>query len=207
MLLNNNLEAQMQSLFIEKIVNNEAFSTKECLDDNISFINGLAMQKFRPKGKEKSLPVIKIRELSQGYCDDNSEYCTSRIDDTHIITNGDLVFSWSGSLQVSFWTSCTAGLNQHLFKVVSEAYPKWFIYLWTKHHLINFQRIAENKGTTFGHIKREDLHNAKIKVLNDNEFQYLNKIFTPLLDSILANASEISHLNKLQKVLLSTLSR
>lgn len=197
----------MQSLFIEKIVNNEAFSTKECLDDNISFINGLAMQKFRPKGKEKSLPVIKIRELSQGYCDDNSEYCTSRIDDTHIITNGDLVFSWSGSLQVSFWTSCTAGLNQHLFKVVSEAYPKWFIYLWTKHHLINFQRIAENKGTTFGHIKREDLHNAKIKVLNDNEFQYLNKIFTPLLDSILANASEISHLNKLQKVLLSTLSR
>ncbi len=164
MLLNNNLEAQMQSLFIEKIVNNEAFSTKECLDDNISFINGLAMQKFRPKGKEKSLPVIKIRELSQGYCDDNSEYCTSRIDDTHIITNGDLVFSWSGSLQVSFWTSCTAGLNQHLFKVVSEAYPKWFIYLWTKHHLINFQRIAENKGTTFGHIKREDLHNAKIKV-------------------------------------------
>ena len=197
----------MQSLFIEKIVNNEAFSTKECLDDNISFINGPAMQKFRPKGKEKSLPVIKIRELSQGYCDDNSEYCTSRIDDTHIITNGDLVFSWSGSLQVSFWTSCTAGLNQHLFKVVSEAYPKWFIYLWTKHHLINFQRIAENKGTTFGHIKREDLHNAKIKVLNDNEFQYLNKIFTPLLDSILANASEISHLNKLQKVLLSTLSR
>ena len=163
--VNDNLEAAMRALFEHFVVSNEAYDFDEAIDDKIDFINGLAMQNYRPEKDETPIPVIKIRELSQGYCDENSEFCSNHIDKSHIIQNGDLVFSWSGSLQASFWTSQTAGLNQHLFKVQSDEYPLWFVYEWVTFHLLNFQRIAENKGTTFGHIKREDCTTLKLRVL------------------------------------------
>lgn len=204
--LNDNLEAQLTTLFKEKILDSDELAVVEPLDLNIDFINGLAMQNFRPEENEEFLPVIKIRELSQGYCDNNSEFCTDKIDKSHIINKGDLVFSWSGSLQVAFWTSDRAGLNQHLFKVVSATYPQWYVYLWVKHHLLNFQRIAENKGTTFGHIKREDLHSAMIKTVDEYTIASLNKVFSPILSAYLKNAAEVHRLADVQKVLLARLS-
>ena len=205
--INDNLEAQLTTLFKEKILDSDELAVVEPLDLNIDFINGLAMQNFRPEENEEFLPVIKIRELSQGYCDNNSEFCTDKIDKSHIINKGDLVFSWSGSLQVAFWTSDRAGLNQHLFKVVSATYPQWYVYLWVKHHLLNFQRIAENKGTTFGHIKREDLHSAMIKTVDEYTIASLNKVFSPILSAYLKNAAEVHRLADVQKVLLARLSR
>ena len=205
--INDNLEEQLITLFKEKILDNEELIEVEPLDSNISFINGLAMQNFRPEENETYFPVIKIRELSQGFCDSNSEFCTDKIDESHIIDEGDLVFSWSGSLQAAFWTSHRAGLNQHLFKVESEIYPRWYVYLWVKHHLLNFQRIAENKGTTFGHIKREDLHSAMIKVVDNSKIAMLSVVFEPILSSCLNNAAEIHRLADVQKVLLAQLSR
>ena len=75
------------------------------------------------------------------------------------------------------------------------------------YHLTNFQRIAENKGTTFGHIKREDLHTAKIKALPDEKLNDLSKMFTPLIDSIIFNATERNSLMETQHILLAELSR
>ena len=100
--VNDNLEAAMRALFEHFVVSNEAYDFDEAIDDKIDFINGLAMQNYRPEKDETPIPVIKIRELSQGYCDENSEFCSNHIDKSHIIQNGDLVFSWSGSLQASF---------------------------------------------------------------------------------------------------------
>ena len=197
----------MKAIFDEYVVSNDAYEYDEALDDSIDFINGLAMQNFRPEENDTALPVIKIRELSQGCCDANSEYCTSEIDSTHIINNGDLVFSWSGSLQAAIWTAGTAGLNQHLFKVQSSKYPLWFVDRWVIYHLLNFQRIAENKGTTFGHIKREDLHSALIKSLNNDQISRLNKIFNPLIIAAIENSTELHRLMDLQRVLLAQLSR
>lgn len=202
--INENLEIQMLTLFKELILNNEKLTVDEPLDSNISFINGLAMQNFRPNENETSIPVIKIRELSQGFCDEKSECCTDKIDNSHEINNGDLIFSWSGSLQVTFWTSGKAGLNQHLFKVASKVYPDWYVFLWIKHHLLNFQRIAENKGTTFGHIKREDLHSAKIKTVE--EWFKFNRIFSPILTDMLINSTEGHKLMGIQRILLAQLS-
>ena len=205
--INDNLEAQMKALFDELVITNEEYKFDEALDARISFINGLAMQNFRPQDSESGIPVIKIRELTQGYCDENSEYCNPNIDGSHIIHRGDLVFSWSGSLQAAFWTAETAGLNQHLFKVESECYPKWLVYQWVLFHLLNFQRIAENKGTTFGHIKREDLHAARIKSMRLDSIKRLDNLFNPILSSLICNSTELHSLMDLQRVLLSHLSR
>lgn len=206
-MVNDNLEEQITILFNKFVVENDFFDFDEPIDERIDFINGLAMQKFRPTPTEKGLPVIKIRELNQGYCDEKSEYCSPKIERDHTITQGDFVFSWSGSLQAAFWTSEKAGLNQHLFKVVTTTYPKWFVYCWVRYHLAGFQRIAKNKGTTFGHIKRADLRAAKIKKMHPDEISRLNVIFAPLLKTLITNSTELHQLIRLQNILCSKLSR
>ena len=82
---------------------------------------------------------------------------------------------------VTVWTGGAGALNQHLFKVTSEAYPKWFIYHWTKHHLWEFQRIAAAKATTMGHIKRRHLSDALCAVPPTHWFEE-----TRLLEHLLA---------------------
>ena len=201
--INENLEKTAQTLFFKYIVNSNKYEFTEALDDNIEYTNGLPLQNFRPKNDDNFYPVLKIRELTQGFCDLKSEHCTQSLPNNAIISQRDLVFSWSGTIHISFWYDVKSGLNQHLFKVTSSKYPLWFCYLWTNYYLIEFQRIAKNKGTTFGHIKREDLHNSKIKIC---DFDFYSKIFNPLLEQKITNGIEIRHLSKLQQFLISRIS-
>ena len=129
------------------------------LDAIAKYQNGLALQKFRPENADDYLPVVKIAQLKKGYTD-GAEKASPNIKPGCIIDNGDVVFSWSGSLMVDTWCGGKAALNQHLFKVTSDTYPKWLYFLFTRHHLEEFQRIAADKAVTMGHIKREHLKRA-----------------------------------------------
>jgi hypothetical protein len=80
------------------------------------------MQRFRPDEGEIGLPVLKIKELRQGTCDSSSEFCSPSIRSDYIVHDGDVVFSWSGSLLVDFWCGGDCGLNQHLFKITSTKF-------------------------------------------------------------------------------------
>lgn len=133
------------------------------LDKIAHYQNGLALQKFRPTDEDLFLPVLKISHLKQGFTD-GKEKASPDIRPSCIVDDGDIVFSWSGSLMIDIWCGGKAALNQHLFKVTSEDYPRWFYYYFTMHHLIEFQRIAADKAVTMGHIKREHLSQAKCAV-------------------------------------------
>ena len=85
------------------------------------------------------------------------------IPEEYIIHDGDLLFSWSGSLEVVVWYGGDGALNQHLFKVTSR-YPQWFIYGWLLEHLPEFRAIAAAKATTMGHIQRRHLTEAAVVV-------------------------------------------
>lgn len=137
------------------------------LDEIAHYQNGLALQKFRPKNENVFLPVVKIAQLKKGFAD-GEEKASPDIKPECIIDDGDVVFSWSGSLVVDIWCGGKAALNQHLFKVTSETYPKWFYHHFTKHHLAEFQRIAADKAVTMGHIKREHLASAKCAIPTDD---------------------------------------
>ena len=97
----------------------------ESLDQSISFLNGLALQKFPAKGDKTDLPILKIAQLKKGYLG-GGEFASRDIPNKYIVTNGDLIFSWTASLMVKIWEGGESALNQHLFKVTSRAYPKWF---------------------------------------------------------------------------------
>lgn len=175
------------------------------LDKIASFKNGIAMQKFSPTDKIHVLPVIKIRELNQGYIDSNSDSVTSVIDDDVKVHNGDLVFSWSGTLSAKIWTDGDAALNQHLFKVTSNRWPKWFYYLWVLHHLNTFRGIAADKKTTMGHIKRKDLTNAKVLIPNAKEFKNLDTILNPIIEQMVNGGIESKNLIDIRNILLPKL--
>ena len=206
--LNDNLYAQAKAIFDNHFINIDAIPArwrKGNLLDIANYLNGLAMQKFRPQGNEIGLPVLKIKELRQGSCDDSSELCSLSIKPEYIIHDGDVVFSWSGSLLVDIWCGGTCGLNQHLFKVTSDVYDKWFYYLWTAHHLARFIAIAADKATTMGHIKREELAKAEVLIPCEEDYTSFNSIMQPIFELIISNRIESRKLAALRDELLPKL--
>lgn len=206
--INDNLYAQAKAIFDNHFINIDAIPAgwrKGNLLDIANYLNGLAMQKFRPQGHEIGLPVLKIKELRQGSCDDSSELCSLSIKPEYIIHNGDVVFSWSGSLLVDIWCGGTCGLNQHLFKVTSDVYDKWFYYLWTAHHLARFIAIAADKSTTMGHIKREELAKAEVLIPCEEDYTSFNSIMQPIFELIISNRIESRKLAALRDELLPKL--
>lgn len=176
-----------------------------CLDEIADFVNGLAMQKYRPEHNDDYLPVLKIRELRQGATSGDSDKCSSKIDQRYVVDDGDVVFSWSGSLEVRIWCGGKAGLNQHLFKVTSEVCPKWVYYFWIKHHLHSFRRIAADKATTMGHIKRVHLNQAKVIVPSEDQMGVFDEVFRPVIDRYICNETQGRTLSQLSDTLLPQL--
>ena len=206
--INKNLEKQAQAIFYKHFIYISDVPTnwQEANLTNIAeYRNGLAMQKFRPQKEEKSLPVLKIKELRQGHCDLNSERCSLKIKPEYIIHDGDVIFSWSGSLLVDFWCGGTCGLNQHLFKVYSKEYEPWLYYSWTKYHLTKFISMAADRATTMGHIKRDALEQARVLIPCHDDYLEIGRLLQPLYDSMILNRVEIRKLSKLRDTLLPRL--
>ena len=206
--INNNLEHQAQAIFTNEFLLFDSLPkgwTKGSLLDIANYLNGLAMQKFRPAEDEVGYPVLKIKELRQGCCDANSELCSPNIKHEYIINDGDVIFSWSGSLLVDFWCGGTCGLNQHLFKVTSDKYDKWFYYSWTNHHLQKFIAIAADMATTMGHIKREELAKSEVYIPTSEEYSRIGKLLSPIYDLIITNRIENKRLADLRDTLLPKL--
>ena len=206
--INKNLEEQAKTVFEKEFLARDhvpAGWTRGSLVDIADYLNGLAMQKYRPAAGEQGLPVLKIKELRQGSCDSNSELCSSSIKKDYIIHDGDVIFSWSGSLLVDFWCGGTCGLNQHLFKITSKKYDKWFYYAWTNSYLQKFAAIAADMATTMGHIKREELAKAEVLIPNNCDYERIGNLLSPIYALIISNRIENRRLASLRDGLLPQL--
>lgn len=193
-----NLEEQAQAIFKSWFVDFEPFQDGEFVESQLGMIpegwevkslysianykNGLAMQKYRPQEGEASLPVLKIKELRANRTDNNSDRCALYIPKDVKVSDGDVIFSWSGSLLVELWTGGEAGLNQHLFKVTSDIFEKWFYYSWIKYLLNIFISIARDKATTMGHIKISHLKDEKILVPDKKSLSFMNETMKPIIN-------------------------
>lgn len=219
--INADLEEMAQAIFKNWFVDFEPFKDGKFVDSELgmipegwkvgrlteiaSYMNGLAMQKFPPENNEDSLPVLKIKELGQGFCGTDSDRCSCNIKDECKIHNGDVIFSWSGTLLVDVWCGGDCGLNQHLFKVTSKDYPKWFYYYWTKHHLQEFIHIAKDKAVTMGHIKRGHLEEALVAIPDNDSMERAHELFEPILSKMISLRLENSRLSLLRDTLLPRL--
>ena len=219
--INADLEEMAQAIFKNWFVDFEPFKDGKFVDSELgmipegwrvgrltdiaSYMNGLAMQKFPPENLVDSLPVLKIKELGQGFCGVDCDRCSCDIKNEYKIHNGDVIFSWSGTLMIDIWCGGDCGLNQHLFKVTSNDYPKWFFYYWTKHHLKEFIHIAKDKAVTMGHIKRGHLEEALVAIPDEKPMKEADNLLEPILNKIISLRLESTHLSALRDTLLPRL--
>jgi len=174
------------------------------IDEIAKFLNGLALQKFPAEEGEEYLPVIKIRELRQGITE-STDKANLSLPSEYIINDGDILFSWSGSLEVVIWTSGRGALNQHLFKVSSDTYPKWFYYDWVLHYLPEYRLIAEGKATTMGHIQRQHLKNSLVVIPSEGTLTKMNNVLNPIIEKLIEININSRNLSQIRELLLPKL--
>ncbi len=203
------LPKEIADLFPSRLVDSdlgpipEGWSAKP-LDEVADFLNGLALQKDPPGDGAATLPVLKISQLKRGDTL-GADRCSSEVPAPYQVVDGDLIFSWSGSLEVALWTGGAAALNQHLFKVTSDRFPSWCLYQWVCQHLPEFRQIAAGKATTMGHIQRCHLSAARVAVPSEKVRQAADSTLGPMTDRILAARTESRTLAALRDTLLPKL--
>ena len=170
------------------------------------FTNGLACQKFRPKDDEASLPVIKIREMHDGISAD-TEKVTPNIPESVKVYNGDVLFSWSASLEVMLWAYGLGGLNQHIFKVTSaNDFPKSFFYFQLLDYVDVFKKMAEARKTTMGHITQDHLQQSAIAIPDNKDIaDRFEELISSIFNQIIKLHEEILNLTKQRDKLLPLL--
>jgi conserved domain protein len=171
-----------------------------------TFTNGFACQKFRPKDGEVPLPVIKIREMHNGISSDTEEV-SPNIPESVKVYNGDVLFSWSASLEVMLWAYGLGGLNQHIFKVTSaNDFPRSFYYFQLLNYVDVFKKMAEARKTTMGHITQDHLQQSTIAIPNDKDIvDKFEKRISPIFERMVKLQEEIQQLIKLRDSLLPLL--
>lgn len=203
------LPSEVADLFPERLADSALGEIPEgwavtSLDRLASFLNGLALQKFPITDETKTLPVIKIAQLRAGSTR-NSDRCSSALRPEYIVEDGDVLFSWSGSLECVYWSGGQGALNQHLFKVTANNAPTWLGYLGVQHHLPSFRETAAGKATTMGHIQRHHLTDARVALPNSALIAASGKIIEPMLERSWRLHVENRQLTELRDALLPKL--
>ncbi len=123
----------------------------------------------------------------------------------YVVVGGDVLFSWSGSLEVEVWNGGRGALDQHLFKVTSNEVPKWFYFFATRQHLSDFRAIAAGKATTMGHIQRKHLTEARIAVAPSESMKKFDAVIASQFDQLVSSAQQSRALAQLRDTLLPKL--
>ncbi len=116
------------------------------------YINGYP---FAPEQwSQEGLPIIRIAQLT-GKPFDN--YFDGKLPERVKVRDGDLLFSWSATIDCFIWAQGDAWLNQHIFRVI----PSSEVELQYLYHLIRHvaPKLADfdAHGSTMRHIKKESL--------------------------------------------------
>jgi type I restriction enzyme S subunit len=169
--------------------------------DLAKYVNGKAFTKF---GNGKGRMVIRIADLRSGP-GNSTVYTDFEADADFLARRGDMLFAWSGSLDVYRWHRDEALINQHIFKVIPLAYPAWFVFQALKYVMPYFQAIAADKATTMGHIKRSHLADFALAVPPADELARQNVVFGPLFEQALQVRMEAEALSHIRDALLPKL--
>lgn len=173
------------------------------LDRLAEFVNGGA---FTKGAEGTGRPVIRIRELNNGRVAVDTPRSEREVEEKHLAREFDLLFSWSGSLNLYRWSGPESLINQHIFKVLPlSGVPSWFIEEATNHHLPHFRQIAAEKATTMGHIQRRHLTEALVATPPADVLEGADRLVGPIFENRRMTAAQIRTLTALRDELLPKL--
>lgn len=122
------------------------------VDDTGAYINGMA---FKPTDWEQDgRPIIRIQNLT----DPNKPLnrTTREVEDRYIVFPGDLLVSWSATLDAFIWDREEAVLNQHIFKVEpnTDLVDPRFLFFGLREVIAEMREGEHLHGSTMKHINR-----------------------------------------------------
>src|SRR6185312_1927899 len=119
--------------------------------DTGEYVNGLA---FKPSDWGNSgRPIIRIQNLSGRAQDFNRT--TKEVDASVIVRSGDILVSWSATLDAFVWSGEEGVLNQHIFRVTpSLLVDKKFLYWLLKGVIRELAASDHAHGLLMSHINR-----------------------------------------------------
>ena len=122
------------------------------IGDTGDYINGFA---FKPSHRgTQGLPIIRIQNLTNEAKPFNLTKLT--VPPEYHIETGDMLMSWSATLDVFVWQREPALVNQHIFKVVpdSRIIEKRLLFHWLKLAIQQLLETDHLHGSTMMHINR-----------------------------------------------------
>lgn len=132
-----------------------------------TYINGCA---FKPEDwKTSGVPIIRIENLNNPKAVYN--YYQGEIEDKYKVEDGDILVSWSASLDAYIWDRGSAVLNQHIFKVVpnEELVDKGFLFLILKKAMKGLTDLVH--GATMKHVNRPVFEAFEVELPSDKNYQ------------------------------------
>jgi len=132
------------------------------LNDTGRFINGIGFN--ASEWSNVGLPIIRIQNLTNPSKPFN--YVSGEFGLDNIVEDGDLLVSWSATLDVFVWERGKAVVNQHIFKVVPSTELVDALYLY---HMLRFVirelSVSEHmRGVAMKHIKRRPFLAKKVAI-------------------------------------------
>jgi len=128
------------------------------LGESAEFINGFAFKPAHLAGTD--LPVIRIKQLLDPSAE--VDYTDIEVPQRNLIRDGDLIFSWSGTLASKFWHRGPAALNQHLFKVLPRTGSDLgWLHLALDHSVSEL--MMKTHGTTMKHVTKKTLESHNVR--------------------------------------------
>jgi type I restriction enzyme S subunit len=126
--------------------------TQAAVNDTGEYINGMA---FKPSDwVNEGLPIIRIQNLTDR--EKQLNRTRRRVEDRYLVEDGDILVSWSATLDAFVWDRGRAVLNQHIFKVVPETrlVDKGFLYYGLRTKIREMIEGEHLHGSTMRHINR-----------------------------------------------------
>lgn len=131
----------------------------KALGDTARFINGAA---FKPTDWcDGGLPIIRIQNLTG--TGDKFNYTSRQVKPELVVEPGDLLVSWSATLDVYRWGGPRGLLNQHIFKVLPKpGIDPDYLYYALKSALAELS--SKTHGSTMKHVVRGDFESTRVRI-------------------------------------------
>lgn len=166
------------------------------------FVNGYP---FKPAELgDEGLPIVKIPELRDGVADSTPRNTGENIPAKYLLKDGDLLFSWSGTLLVEFWYDGPAILNQHLFRVEPNGLcsPEFLLFA-LREALPQFAN--QSVGATMKHIRKAALTTVTTKLPPHSLLAHFNEVAKDIYQQVLTLRRQNQKLRAARDLLLPRL--
>jgi restriction modification system DNA specificity domain protein len=148
------------------------------------YINGYA---FKPdQWGQDGLPIIRIQNLSGS--SESINYFDGKISDDYLIDDGDILISWSATLDAFIWNYGKGWLNQHIFKAipnVQKTHKNYFFHLM-KIAMLNMS--SDKHGSAMQHVTNQIFGNFQVPLPSLSE----QKLIADFLDEKCAEIDKLS---------------